>query len=224
MPVVDPSKLLTSVNPTLASQWHPTRNTILSLETVYANSGKQAHWQCSTCNYEWEATVASRNRGNGCPNCAGKIANPTNSLISLHPHIAAEYHPTLNSKAVETITAISHHKAWWQCPTNPEHTWQAAVQNRVRQGDGCPYCSGRYPTKENNLAVVYPEIAAEFDLEANAPLTPYDLTPATPKKFWWRCSSGHKWETSVLSRQREGKRMNCPYCVGKKRAKIIIWE
>lgn len=181
---IDHSRLLTTVNPVLAAEWHLAKNTALSLTSIYANSGKKAWWQCSTCDYEWEAVIASRNSaGRGCPRCAGKIVTLENSLISLHPHIAADYDHERNAKALELVTAVSHYKAWWKCSVNSEHSWQAMVMNRVRQGDGCPYCSGRYATPENNLAVARPDLAQEFDLVKNAPLTPYDLTPKTPKSF-----------------------------------------
>jgi hypothetical protein len=212
MPAIDPSRLLLTVNPKLAAEWHPKKNTVLSLETVYAGSSKKAWWQCSTCGYEWEAGVGSRNGGRGCSNCAGKIPNETNSLISLHPEIAAQYSQR-NTQAVETLTRISHKKVWWQCSDNPDHEWEAIVFNRVRQGDGCPYCSGRYATKENNLGVKYPELVAEFDLEKNYPLTPYTVTPSSPKRFWWKCIKGHEWQSS---RVRLDVMQNCPYCVGKK--------
>lgn len=213
MPAIDPSRLLTAVNPKLASEWHPTKNDHLSLETVYAGTSKKAWWQCSKCSYEWEANVSSRNRGRGCSYCAGKVPNETNSLVSLHPEIAAQYSKR-NVLPVEAMMAISHKKVWWNCSDNPDHEWEAAVQNRVRQGDGCPYCSGRYATKENNLAVKYPELVAEFNLEKNYPLTPYNVTAASSrKKFWWKCVKGHEWQNV---RVRSGKVQNCPYCTGTK--------
>lgn len=212
MPAIDPSRLLTTVNPKLVAEWHPNKNDILSLDSIYANSGKKAWWQCSTCGYAWEAVIASRNAGRGCPNCAGKVPNETNSLVSLYPEIAKQYSPK-NNLPVEAMTCISHRKVWWKCDVNTEHEWEAMVMNRVRQKDGCPYCSGRYATKENNLAVKYPELAAEFNLEKNFPLTPYTVTPSSPRKFWWKCEKEHEWQSA---RVRTGQIQNCPYCVGKK--------
>lgn len=212
MPAIDPSRLLIAVNPKLVAEWHPNKNDILSLDSIYANSGKKAWWQCSTCGYAWEAVIASRNAGRGCPNCAGKVPNETNSLVSLYPEIAAQY-SSRNNKPVETLTQISHKKVWWQCSESPEHEWEAIVMNRVRQGDGCPYCSGRYATKENNLAVKYPELAAEFNLEKNYPLTPYNVTSSSPRRFWWKCAKDHEWQSA---RVRLGIVQSCPYCVGRK--------
>ena len=210
----DTTRLLITLNPELAKQWHPTKNT-LDLATIYASSGRKAWWLCQKCTYEWEARIASRNKGNGCPYCSGKVATATNSLLLNHPEIAAQY-SSRNNKPVETLTRISHKKVWWQCDDNPDHEWEAIIMNRVRQGDGCPYCSGRYADNDNNLAVKFPELAAEFNLEKNFPVTPYDLTPMANKKFWWKCVEGHEWFVALNARNRSGKISGCPYCVGVK--------
>lgn len=215
MVAIDPTRLLINKNPSLAKQWHPAKNDDLLLETVYAGSSKKVWWQCDICKYEWAANISSRNRGRGCPNCAGKVINETNSLLSLYPHIAAQYSKK-NAVPVEAIASISHKKVWWDCSDNPDHEWEAIVGNRVRQGDGCPYCSGRYATKENNLAIQNPKLAAEFNLERNFPLTPYDVTPTTHTKIWWKCNKNHEWRVAVTSRNRLNKMSYCPYCTGTK--------
>ena len=66
---------LQTVNPKLASQWHPTKNGNLKPTEVTANSGKKVWWllhyedgktkQCF--NFEWKTDVKSRNKGSNCP-------------------------------------------------------------------------------------------------------------------------------------------------------------
>jgi hypothetical protein len=199
--------MLVDVNPVLAAQYSA-RNTV-PLETVFANSGKKAWWLCDVCAYEWEAVIASRNAGRGCPSCAGKVATPKNGLTYLFPDIAKWYHPTKNKKPVEAITVSSHYKAWWFCEN--DHEYQAQVFNKTRQLDGCPICSGRYASKGNNLAEDNPVLAAEFDLVKNAPLTAADFTPRSSKKVWWVCKEEHSWIASILHRNRDEH--DCPYCV-----------
>ena len=65
---------LKTTNPVLAGQWHPEKNQELTPEKVTAGSGKKAWWLCKTCGYEWQAVIASRNRGCGCPECARRNA------------------------------------------------------------------------------------------------------------------------------------------------------
>ena len=63
---------LATVNPELAKQWHPTKNENLTPNDVTKGSGKKVWWKCPVCGYEWQATVANRSNGRGCPKCANK--------------------------------------------------------------------------------------------------------------------------------------------------------
>ena len=65
--VIGETDLLT-VNPLLASEWHPTRNKDLLPSQVSANSGKTVWWKCKK-GHEWKAKIYSRNNGCGCPEC-----------------------------------------------------------------------------------------------------------------------------------------------------------
>lgn len=66
-----------------------------------------------------------------------------------------------------------------------------------------------------NLAVIFPEVAAQWHPTKNIPLTPLKVTPRNHKKVWWLCSNKHEWSTSISNRTRKvGGR--CPYCMNKK--------
>lgn len=54
--------------PTLAAQWHPTRNGDLLPTAVSATSGKKVWWRCEY-GHEWEAFINNRVRAPGCPKC-----------------------------------------------------------------------------------------------------------------------------------------------------------
>ena len=57
-------------NPELASEWHPTKNGILTAYDVSFCSGKHVWWKCKKCNHEWIVTIADRhNMHSGCPKC-----------------------------------------------------------------------------------------------------------------------------------------------------------
>ena len=59
---------LQTVNPTLAKEWNYERNAGLTPTDVMPNSGRKVWWKC--CNgHEWQARIANRNHGNGCPEC-----------------------------------------------------------------------------------------------------------------------------------------------------------
>lgn len=110
----------------------------------------------------------------------------------------------------ETVSYGSQTKVWWVCEKG--HRWQAQVKSRV-SGCGCPVCSGRtLQPGENDLAALYPELAAQWHPELNGTLTPRDVMPGTRKKVWWQCEKGHVWQASVGSRTQGA---GCPVCAGK---------
>ncbi|MGD2161251.1 MAG: zinc-ribbon domain-containing protein [Gammaproteobacteria bacterium] len=118
------------------------------------------------------------------------------SLKDEYPDLAKEWHPTKNtpSKADE-ITGGSVKKVWWRCLN--EHEWQSTIGNRVK-GSGCPYCAGKKPTSERNLATQYPELVKEWDWNNNRK-QPVDFTPRSNKRVWWRCEKGHSWQATIQS-------------------------
>jgi hypothetical protein len=117
--------------------------------------------------HEWEAVVYSRTfNGAGCPLCArsGSTAvSVTNSLASLYPDAATEWHPTKNEGLKpEDVRAGSGKKVWWKCDKGPDHEWEAAVNSRARSGYRCPICSGRKVSVSNSLAFLDPALASDW--------------------------------------------------------------
>ena len=65
--------------------------------------------------------------------------------------------------------------------------------------------------RDRSLASEYPEIAAEWDYDYNAPQTPDHFDPFSNEKVGWVCKNcGHKWVTGIVSRTYDGT--NCPKC------------
>ena len=59
---------LKTVKQTLAKEWNYEKNGDLKPEFFSANSNKKVWWKCGK-GHEWQATIAHRTRGNGCPVC-----------------------------------------------------------------------------------------------------------------------------------------------------------
>ena len=68
---------LATVNPTLASEWHPTKNGDLTPSMVTKSSSKKVWWQCDK-GHEWQAKIAERSRGQSCPICRKQKISPNN--------------------------------------------------------------------------------------------------------------------------------------------------
>ena len=71
------------------------------------------------------------------------------------------------------------------CKTRQPHKWQADISSRT-QGTGCPYDAGRAACPCNNLARNYPEVAAEWDQEANGERAPESVVAGSHFKAAWR--------------------------------------
>lgn len=68
--------------------------------------------------------------------------------------------------------------------------------------------------KEGSLETLFPQIAAEWDFEKNAPLNPDFVKAKSKRRYWWVCSSNHHYIMAVCSRTCAGQ--SCPYCSGRK--------
>lgn len=66
--VLDGINDLATLNPTLAAEWHPTKNGTLTPSNVTPGNHKKVWWRCDK-GHEWETTVNHRSRGCGCPYC-----------------------------------------------------------------------------------------------------------------------------------------------------------
>ena len=209
---------LAALFPEVAAQWDNEKNRPLTSSDVAAGSTKKYWWVCDKGpDHRWEAVVASRTRGgNGCPCCAGKKASVTNSLAALFPEVAAQWDNEKNSPLTPSdVVAGSNKKYWWRCDKGPDHVWEAAVTQRTYGGSGCPCCAGQKASVTNSLAVLYPDVAAEWDYERND-RSPSEVTAGSNRKYWWVCDEGpdHRWEAVVVSRTHDGR--GCPCCVNQK--------
>ena len=136
---------LATLYPEIGKEWHLIKNAPLISAEVTSGSGKKVWWQCSKFkHHEWDAVVKSRTqRGDRCPFCSNKRVSPENSLSSLYPEIAKEWHPTKNGDLTpDDVVNGSHTKVWWQCSKFKNHEWDARIKDRTRSNGptGCPDC------------------------------------------------------------------------------------
>ena len=201
---VNKDNCLATTNPKLAKEWHPTRNGILTPYDVTHGVNRKVWWKCEK-GHEWRAIINSRKKAN-CPYCARTIGKEK-CLAILNPELAKEWHTTKNGSLTPNDVGIwSRISAWWKCEKG--HEWKTQVQARHRQKTKCPYCANRKVSKENCLATLNPKLAKERHPTKNGNLTPHDVTTGSGKKIRWKCSKGHEWNATILSRKRAG----CPHC------------
>ena len=74
-------------------------------------------------------------------------------------------------------------------------------------------------TKENSLEFKYPELAAQWDVDANKGVAPNMVSAGSKRVVFWKCSKNHLYRASINERVRYykiGKTYGCPYCSGRK--------
>ncbi|MBU3717174.1 MAG: hypothetical protein FGM45_02575 [Actinobacteria bacterium] len=211
---VVPSTCLESLFPDVAVEWHPMKNGELTPANVSPFVTKRVWWRCAQ-GHEWTAQIQSRTRqGTGCPQCAGRVAIPGETdLATLHPAIAAEWHPLKNDGLrPNDVRPGSNRSVWWQCTEG--HEWRTSVVNRVGLLSSCPYCAGQRAIPGiNDLATTHPDVAAEWHPTKNGELLPRDVMGGTSRLIWWCCSLGHDWPAPPYNRV--GLNSGCPVCANK---------
>ncbi|MFD9664334.1 zinc-ribbon domain-containing protein [Rhodococcus sp. NPDC059968] len=200
---------LASQFPDVAAEWHPTKNGDTAPDAISAGTSRKVWW-LGHCGHEWDARVANRTRhASGCPICAGlRVLEGFNDLKSRFPEVASEWHPTKNGDArPEHITAINDRRVWW-LGISCGHEWDAPIKDRTRGSQGCPICAGRrVKAGFNDLASLFPAIAAQWHPSKNGALTPSGVTSKTDKRVWWLGPCGHEFEMPVL--WRTNQKMGC---------------
>ena len=203
---------LATLNPNVSKEWDFEANPNTPFD-VTIGSGQNVFWICGTDpTHKWSASVNSRTtreKPTGCPYCVGKKVSPTNSLAACNPEVAKEWDYETNSLTPDDVTAGSGRKVGWICSNDSTHKWITSINDRVL-GTGCPYCRGQKVDISNCLATVRPDLAKEWDVEANSK-TPYDVTAGSNDKIVWRCQkdASHVWESTVKNRV---KGRGCSYC------------
>lgn len=208
---------LATLEPEIASQWHPTKNDGLTPSEVGKGGRKKVWWICSE-GHEWETAIGDRvAKGIGCHYCSGwAITFGVNDLFTIHPHLKNELHPTKNDAALdislERITSTK--KVWWLGTCG--HEWQSSINSRTNsrtQGSGCHYCGGnRVLEGFNDLASQNPALASEWHPTKNGKITPNEINAKSGKKYWWLGDCGHEWESQLSNRDNGA---GCSVCAGK---------
>lgn len=169
-------------------------------------------WKClnENCGEIFYSPIDRIKRGAGCQYCLGRIVGRKNSLEYKFPNVANEWNYELNKdKHPSDISAISGERVWWKCSKNPEHIWQTRIADRTNKPNGCPFCSGRKRSTDNNFFYFFPELCEEWDYDKNAN-APNAYAKISAEKVWWKCKKCQtSWEATLQNR---AYGTGCPKC------------
>lgn len=156
-------------------------------------SNKKRWWVCAE-GHQWEARVADRSYGKGCPVCSGRSPERgVSDLATLAPHLVAQWSPK-NLLRPDDVCANSGRKVHWGCALG--HEWRAIIRNRYRDGHGCPACNPNHAQMVvagfNDMATTHPEMARLYSGKNEVPATA--VSAGSNVKRLWECAKGHEWE------------------------------
>lgn len=190
------------------------------ISDTYKNSHGKLQFKClkEDCNEIFEKSWNSIIGGQGCGYCDGKQVSISNCLATLNPQLTSQWHSTKNGELTPfDVTCGSGKNVWWICDKG--HEWQAVINIRCNLNRGCPYCSGTYPSNDNNLLFHNPTLCLEWDYDLNKK-KPEEYTPMSSQKVYWKCTEcGHKWKATINGRN--GRLNGCPKCNESKGEKEI---
>lgn len=81
---------LSSQYPDIAAEWNYQCNIKLPIEYC-PQSNQKVWWKCSVCGYEWQASIANRSKGRGCPMCAREANSKSKEKNFFQYSIYGEY-------------------------------------------------------------------------------------------------------------------------------------
>ena len=160
-------------------------------------------WKCSVGHF-WDAVIASRTRGRGCPYCSNrKLLIGFNDLMTTHPDLALEAY----NWDPKTEFAGSHNKREWRCSKG--HITLTEIKARAISGNSCRICMNQEVLfGYNDLASSHPEIAKEaFGWDPSRVISGSNID------YEWKCPLGHIYKCDPGSRTRG---TGCNICAGKK--------
>lgn len=199
-------KSLSELMPEIAAQWDVEKNGALSPALFSVSSGHKAWWHCDK-GHSYESSITNRTRGHGCPFCSGNKLLREDSLAIKYPELVSEWIKEKNIESPYKVSVGTRKKVWWKCSEG--HEWETSIVHRTK-GSGCPVCSGTIASKEKNLSVTQPKVAAEWNYEKNEGLLPNQFRGGSHKKVWWICMNSHEWIAEIKSRALSGR--GCPKC------------
>ena len=186
----------------------------ISPYNLTTGSKQEVYWICKNKQGHKHSWLASPDRkiGNntGCTYCTNKeLLSGFNDLRTRHPEIAKDWDEQRNGFPATQATVGSHFYANWKCHKCCGE-WKTFVYHRTRNKSGCPYCANKkLLTGFNDLKTKFPEVAKDWDEDANGFPSNQILFRSHYHAFWKCHDCQGTWKTHVYHRTRNDS--GCPY-------------
>ena len=190
--------------------WDYEANTPLTPEMVMPFSDKVVCWICPVNHrHKWKNTIKSVSLGYGCKRCSKRYQYSTEEWIKEAKNVHGDKYQYHLTQYVDSDTKVEI--------VCPKHGMFTQIPYYHLQGQGCPYCAHQKFHPSESLAVLYPEIAAQWDYELNesSGYTPNNIGIDTKKKFYWHCNNGYNHSYLATIAFRVNRNSGCAVCHGK---------
>jgi hypothetical protein len=153
------------------------------------------------------------------------------SVLVTHPLLVEEQWSPKNYPGPEFFGAGSSENVQWICEEGQEiHKFLRPIGRITRAFDnhskfgGCPYCSGRMPTKQESLVSI-PELASQWMKKENGCTARY-VNVSSRRLAQWQCpfNKGHAYRTKVCARTAKLGGQGCPFCYHGARVNLVQFD
>ncbi len=199
----------------LLDEWNYEKNGEVNPKNITPKNGKKVWWVCSVDKrHIWDATVAHRTSGTGCPYCTGqRIKEGINDLFTTNPELKEEWDYEKNEDDPTTLSKGNDVKKYrWKC-SKCGHEWPATIYSRASLHTGCPVCGNEKKwsnrmknlvSEKGSIADKFPEIIKEeWDYYQNEKegLNPNEIVVNSNNKAWWICQCCGKSYKQVINKK-----------------------
>ena len=211
-------------HPKLVEEFDLNKN-ILKPEQLHCSSNTLIWWKCRNpevkCNcHKWKCSVYQRTKHNTkCPFCAiGNRICIHESIVYTHPHLIKEIHQD-NKIDITTIGKGSNKMIKWICQNDKIkckcHIWNAHINTRIRDNNGCPYCSRHVRCPHMHILYEYPKLNDIIHPTKNKGInfSLFTLSNFSEKQenyINFICQEGHEYRKSIIFAIK--RNYVCPIC------------
>lgn len=192
----------------LVQEWDYEKNDV-SPENISVKSSKYIFWLCEKHKHSWSSPPSRRNPNKlgDCSVCSNrKLLIGYNDFATRYPILAKEWSSNNKIKPSDFLVK-GDTKFLWNCPKG--HEYLATTKHRIR-GHGCSICINREIIPGiNDLETLFPALMKEWDWIKNK-IKPNNVSAFNFMTVWWKCESGHSWNTSIINRT--VRKTGCRYC------------
>ena len=204
------------------------KNENIKPRDVFRGSGKKYLFDCHLCGHEFESVLGNISRGAWCGFCANKILCDNIDCKTCYKKSFASHEKNIfwsskngNIKPRDVFKS-SNKKYLFDCNLCG-HKFESVLGNITNGENWCGFCSNRLLCESNDCKMCLDKsfeshTNSKYWSNKNKNIKPRDVFKCSDKKFWFQCSKGHDFKSSLHSISNQNSW--CPICKNKTELKL----